>query len=56
MPQCKHCGTTLATGQMRHSPKGGYICRDKEGCRHDRKIRAQGGEPGPRSLQSLFRF
>jgi len=56
MPKCKHCGTTLPTAQMRKSPKGGHICRDKIGCKHDRKLRLKGQEPGPRSLQRLFRF
>jgi len=56
MAQCKHCGTELATGQMRKSPKGGYICRDKIGCKHDRKARLAGRTPGPRSLQNLLRF
>lgn len=56
MPVCKHCGTTLPTGQMKRSPKGGNICRDKVGCAHDKRIRKNGGEPGPRSLQNLLRF
>lgn len=56
MPACKHCGTVLPTGQMKRSPKGGHICRDKIGCRHDKRIRAKGGDPGPRSLQQLLRF
>jgi len=56
MPKCNHCGTTLATSEMRRSPKGGHICRDKDGCKHDRRIRTAGSEPGPRSLQSLLKF
>lgn len=56
MPVCKHCGTTLASADMRRSPKQGWLCKDKIGCEHDRKIRRKGGDPGPRSLQSLLRF
>jgi hypothetical protein len=56
MPKCNYCETTLSSAQMRRSPKGGHICRDKVGCRHDKKLRAKGQEPGPRSLQALLRF
>ena len=55
MPTCKNCGTTLPTGQLRRSPKGGYLCLDKIGCKHDRKVRAEGAEPGSRSIQQLLR-
>ena len=37
MPKCNHCETVLVTSAMRRSPKGGFICRDKAGCRHDKK-------------------
>ena len=47
MPKCNHCETVLVTSAMRRSPKGGFICRDKAGCRHDKKSRKAGGEPGP---------
>jgi hypothetical protein len=56
MPICKKCGYTNATSAFRKSPKGGYICRDTTGCKHDARVRAKGGEPGPRGLQSLLRF
>lgn len=56
MPKCNHCDHVAATAEFRRSPKGGYICLDKIGCKHDRKIRAKGGDPGPRSLQELLRF
>ena len=56
MPTCKRCGRTAATSEFRRSPKSGYLCRDKIGCEHDRKQRARGNEPGPRSLQELLRF
>lgn len=56
MPTCKECGYTGATSLFRRSPKDGYLCKDKIGCKHDKSIRAKGGEPGPRSLQALFRF
>lgn len=56
MPSCKHCSYTAATSAFRKSPKGGHVCLDKRGCAHDKKIRAAGQEPGPRSLQALLRF
>jgi hypothetical protein len=56
MPQCNKCAHVAATSEFRRSPKGGYICRDKDGCKHDRRLRAKGQEPGPRSLQALLRF
>jgi hypothetical protein len=56
MPKCNNCEYVAATSAFRRSPKGGFICRDKIGCKHDRKIRAKGQEPGPRSLQELLRF
>jgi len=56
MPTCNKCGHEAATSSFRRSPKGGYLCRDKQGCAHDRRIKAQGGKPGPRSLQELMRF
>jgi hypothetical protein len=56
MPVCNHCGHRAASNEFRRSPKGGHICRDKIGCEHDRKIKAKGGNPGPRGLQSLLRF
>jgi len=55
MPMCYKCGTTAATSMMRRTSKG-HVCKDKIGCQHDRRIRAKGGDPGPRSLQSLLRF
>ena len=33
MPICVHCGAMKATAEMRRSPKGGFICRDKDHCR-----------------------
>jgi hypothetical protein len=56
MPTCKKCSYNGATANFRRSPKGGFICLDKQGCAHDAKVRAQGQEPGPRSLQALLRF
>jgi hypothetical protein len=56
MPVCKICSKPGPTANFRRSPKGGYLCLDKAGCKHDAKIRKAGGEPGPRSLQSLLRF
>lgn len=56
MPACKKCGTVAATANFRRSPKGGYLCLDKVGCRHDLAVRRAGGTPGPRSLQELLRF
>jgi hypothetical protein len=56
MPSCKKCGKQAATSEFRRSPKGGYLCLDKIGCAHDLRIKKQGGKPGPRGLQSMFRF
>ena len=56
MPVCNHCARMAASSEFRRSPKGGHICRDKIGCKHDRKLRKKGQEPGPRSLQELLRF
>jgi hypothetical protein len=56
MPACKICGTVQATVEVRRCPDGRYVCKDKIGCKHDKKIRGEGGDPGPRSLQRLLRF
>jgi hypothetical protein len=56
MPQCKKCSRVAATAEMRRSPKEGWLCKDTAGCAHDRKIKAKGEIPGPRSLQQLLRF
>ena len=52
MPVCKKCGYKNASSAFRRSPKGGYLCIDKTGCSHDRKIRNKGGEPGPGPCRS----
>ncbi len=56
MPACKRCGKQGATADFRRSPKGGYLCKDKAGCDHDVRVKREGGEPGPRDLQRMFRF
>lgn len=54
--KCKHCEKVAPVVDFKRSPKGGFICRDKRGCAHDRRIRRSGGDPGPRGLQMLLRF
>jgi len=56
MPVCNRCSYKGASSSFRRSPKGGHLCRDKQGCDHDKKIRDKGWEPGPRGLSSLLRF
>jgi len=56
MPTCKRCGRVAASAEMRRSPKSGYLCKDKIGCDHDRRVKRQGADPGPRDLQKMFRF
>jgi len=56
MPSCKRCGREGPSAEFRKSPKSGFLCKDKISCDHDRRIRKKGMEPGPRSLQRMFRF
>lgn len=35
MPNCKECGTTQPTSELRKLRKGGYKCKDEWAC-HDR--------------------
>lgn len=41
MPMCRECGLVAATVEMRRTPKGQALCKDKNGCRvrvADRKL------------------
>ncbi len=53
--KCARCGTVRERSELTKSG-GKYVCKDKPGCDHDKLIRDRGGDPGPRSLQNLFRF
>lgn len=37
MPTCRECGHMQATVEMRRSPKEGWLCKDKQGCKR-RKV------------------
>ena len=36
MPSCNECGDIGASADMRRSPKGGHLCKDKAACKHKR--------------------
>jgi hypothetical protein len=33
MPECKTCGITQATVEMRRSPTDGWLCKEKADCK-----------------------
>ena len=39
MPECKECGITQATVEMRRSPKEGWLCKEKSDCKKRKKER-----------------